>query len=47
MSANTSLIGESLTLPCGAILPNRIAKSPMTEGLAEKGDLAGKELETL
>ncbi|MCH2157248.1 MAG: NADH:flavin oxidoreductase/NADH oxidase family protein [Oleiphilaceae bacterium] len=47
MSANTSLIGESLTLPCGAILPNRIAKSAMTEGLAEKGDLPGKELETL
>ena len=27
-------LAEPLTLPCGAILPNRIAKAAMTEGLA-------------
>ena len=27
-------LGEPLTLPCGAILPNRIAKAAMTEGMA-------------
>lgn len=30
-----SLLAEPLTLPCGAILPNRIAKAAMTEGLAD------------
>lgn len=29
-----SLLSEPLTLPCGAILPNRIAKAAMTEGMA-------------
>ncbi len=28
-------IANQLTLPCGAVLPNRIAKGPMTEGLAD------------
>ncbi len=28
-------LASKLTLPCGAILPNRIAKGPMTEGLAD------------
>jgi 2,4-dienoyl-CoA reductase-like NADH-dependent reductase (Old Yellow Enzyme family) len=27
-------LGDSLRLPCGAILPNRLAKAAMTEGLA-------------
>jgi 2,4-dienoyl-CoA reductase-like NADH-dependent reductase (Old Yellow Enzyme family) len=27
-------LGESFTLPCGAVLPNRLAKGAMTEGLA-------------
>lgn len=31
----TSALGESLALPCGAVLPNRIAKAAMTEGLAD------------
>lgn len=30
-----SLLGEALTLPCGAQLPNRLLKSAMTEGLAD------------
>lgn len=31
----TSLLSSPLTLPCGAILPNRMAKAAMTEGLAD------------
>ncbi len=27
-------LAKPLTLPCGAILPNRIAKAAMTEGMA-------------
>ncbi len=27
-------VGESFSLPCGAVLPNRLAKGAMTEGLA-------------
>ncbi len=30
-----SLLAEPLTLPCGAILPNRLSKAAMTEGLAD------------
>ena len=29
------MLGTSLTLPCGATLPNRLAKAAMTEGLAD------------
>src|ERR1700759_1115579 len=31
-------LGSSLRLPCGAVLPNRIFKSAMTEGLADPRD---------
>jgi len=31
-----SKLGEPLTLPCGAVLPNRICKAAMTEGLADR-----------
>ncbi len=31
-------LSEPLTLPCGAVLPNRIAKAAMTEGLADPSD---------
>jgi 2,4-dienoyl-CoA reductase-like NADH-dependent reductase (Old Yellow Enzyme family) len=31
----TSLLAEPLPLPCGATLPNRIAKAAMTEGVAD------------
>jgi 2,4-dienoyl-CoA reductase-like NADH-dependent reductase (Old Yellow Enzyme family) len=34
----TSLLAQTLILPCGAVLPNRLAKSAMTEGLADKFD---------
>ncbi len=33
-------LAESLTLPCGVTLPNRILKSAMTEGLADDRDRA-------
>jgi 2,4-dienoyl-CoA reductase-like NADH-dependent reductase (Old Yellow Enzyme family) len=31
----TVTLADALTLPCGAVLPNRIAKAAMTEGLAD------------
>ena len=30
-----SPLAEPLKLPCGAVLPNRLAKAAMTEGLAD------------
>lgn len=33
-------LSRPLTLPCGAVLPNRIAKAAMTEGLADAGGRA-------
>jgi len=30
----SEILSQTLTLPCGAVLPNRIAKAAMTEGLA-------------
>lgn len=38
---------DSLTLPCGATIPNRFAKAAMTEGLAGADGVPGIELETL
>jgi len=35
----TSPLASSITLPNGSILPNRLARSAMTEGLADKHDL--------
>ncbi len=40
-------LARSLTLPCGAILSNRIAKAAMTEGLADPDDRASEGLATL
>ena len=28
------MLSDPLTLPCGAVLPNRLSKAAMTEGLA-------------
>ena len=42
-----SLLSEPLTLPCGAILPNRIAKAAMTEGLATPDGRPTPELDRL
>ena len=37
-------IADSLVLPCGAVLPNRLAKAAMTEGLADPQGRATAEL---
>jgi 2,4-dienoyl-CoA reductase-like NADH-dependent reductase (Old Yellow Enzyme family) len=42
-----SVLGRELRLPCGAVLPNRIAKAAMTEGLADAEDRATDALVTL
>ena len=46
-SSKQSPLQESLSLPCGATLANRIAKAAMTEGLATPNGLPTPELETL
>lgn len=42
-----SLLAEPLTLPCGATLPNRLAKAAMTEGLADPAGRPTAELDRL
>jgi len=42
-----TILGQSLTLPCGATLPNRLCKAAMTEGLADIEGVPTKALETL
>lgn len=37
----TSAVFSMLTLPCGATLPNRIAKAAMEENMADKGQIPG------
>ncbi len=41
------ILNQPLTLPCGAILPNRLAKAAMTEGLADTGGRPAPELNRL
>ena len=41
------MLSETLTLPCGAVLPNRLAKAAMTEGLATSDGVPTPELERL
>ncbi len=43
----TTTLADSLTLPCGAIIPNRLAKAAMTEGLATPDGVPTPELERL
>ena len=43
----TSSLAAPLTLPCGAVLPNRIAKAAMTEALGDLRDDATPALERL
>jgi 2,4-dienoyl-CoA reductase-like NADH-dependent reductase (Old Yellow Enzyme family) len=40
-------LAQPLTLPCGVVLANRIAKAAMTEGLADADDRASERLATL
>ncbi len=42
-----SPLRQPLTLPCGAVLPNRLLKSAMTENLADPHDNSTTALETL
>ncbi|MDO8862728.1 NADH:flavin oxidoreductase/NADH oxidase family protein [Haliea sp. E1-2-M8] len=43
----SDILAQSLTLPCGVTLPNRIAKAAMTEGLADPAGVPTEELERL
>lgn len=43
----TTLFSQSLELPCGAVLPNRVSKAAMTEGLATADGLPTAELARL
>ena len=43
----TTLFSQSQELPCGAVLPNRISKAAMTEGLATADGLPTAELARL
>lgn len=42
-----SILGRELALPCGAALPNRLAKAAMTEGLASTAGVPTAALERL
>jgi len=43
----TSPLAAPLSLPCGAVLPNRICKAAMSEGLADAENHSTSRLETL
>lgn len=45
--AHSSNLQQPLTLPCGQVIPNRIIKGAMTEGIADKHDNATKKHQTL
>jgi 2,4-dienoyl-CoA reductase-like NADH-dependent reductase (Old Yellow Enzyme family) len=47
MTAASALLAASLTLPCGAVLPNRLAKAAMTEGLSDSQGRPTPELDRL
>lgn len=42
-----TLLSEPLTLPCGQVLPNRIMKAALSEGLGDRRNAPDKRLETL
>jgi len=41
------MLDQALTLPCGAVVPNRMCKAAMTEGLAHPDGTASEALERL
>jgi 2,4-dienoyl-CoA reductase-like NADH-dependent reductase (Old Yellow Enzyme family) len=43
----SDVLSQPLKLPCGVILPNRLAKAAMTEGLATRSGVPTPELERL
>ncbi|GMV41938.1 MAG: putative NADH:flavin oxidoreductase/NADH oxidase [Myxococcales bacterium] len=47
MTDQVAHLARPLTLPNGAVLPNRVAKSAMSERLAGAGGVPGEELRTL
>lgn len=46
-AAGSPLIATPLRLPCGVVIPNRLAKGAMTEGLATPGGVPTPELDRL
>lgn len=46
-STPSEILSRPLTLPCGAVLPNRLCKAAMTEGLADEHLRATTRLDTL
>jgi len=44
MKAHAQRLAQSLTLPCGAVLPNRLAKSAMSEAMATMDNRVTPEL---
>ena len=46
-TATNNLLETALTLPCGVVIPNRICKAAMTEGLATPKGLPSAELNRL
>ncbi len=42
-----TILAQTFTLPCGAVLPNRLCKAAMTEGLADENLNATQRHETL
>jgi len=47
MNENENLLARPLTLPCGTVVPNRLAKAAMTEGLATAAGVPTPELQRL
>ena len=43
----SDILARPLELPCGAVMPNRLAKAAMTEGLATPQGVPTVELERL
>ncbi len=43
-SATTSAVFSPFTLPCGASLPNRLAKAAMEENMADAGQIPGRTI---
>jgi 2,4-dienoyl-CoA reductase-like NADH-dependent reductase (Old Yellow Enzyme family) len=47
MPPTDTLLTQSLALPCGATLPNRLCKAAMSEGLADADNHATPRLTAL
>lgn len=47
LSMSEITISDSLTLPCGAVIKNRIGKSAMSENMGSKGFLSNRSFQTL